>query len=105
MTTSKSKSGPPEALAEQPDAAPAEVEFELSLEDTLAQHRRGLAIKDRKGKAGGYDPYDMANAPPNAPPASATDDKRKPTDLRKLSEWIRLQRQVEALKKDDSEPK
>jgi len=28
---------------------------------------------------------------------------RRPTDLRKLSEWIRLQRQVESLKKEDTQ--
>ena len=85
-------------------AAPAEIEFELSLEDTLSQHRRGLVPAGAKTTVGGYNPYDT--------PIGSTEDrnprklgvppepKRKPTDLRKLSEWIRLQRQVEALKKD-----
>ena len=106
MTTSKSKPGATQAPPEQPAAAPpAEVEFELSLEDTLAMQNRGLLVKGRKGTGGGCNPYDNGDAPPpNAPRANAHDPKRKPTDLRKLSEWIRLQRQVEALKKDDTEP-
>jgi hypothetical protein len=82
-----------------------EVAFELSLEDTLSQQTRGVAAKATKG-TGGYNPYDAAL--PNTAAADrggkadgkAPDAKRKPTDLRKLSEWIRLQRQVEALKKE-----
>ena len=95
--------GTPEAPVNPPADPPAPVEFELSLEDTLSQHRR-VSPPGAKGAVGGYNPYDT--------PIGSTDDrnprktdvapepKRKPTDLRKLSEWIRLQRQVEALKKD-----
>lgn len=70
--------------------------FELSLEDTVAQRQRGLSVSHRTTVTSGYNPYD---ASPKAP-SKDKDASRKPTDLRKLSEWIRLQRQVEALKKD-----
>jgi hypothetical protein len=85
-----------------PDSDPAGSALELSLEDTLAQKMRGLAVKSRVAVAG-YNPY---NAEPAAKPKDNKDkDKpegRKPTDLRKLSEWIRLQRQVEEMKKEKS---
>lgn len=64
---------------------------ELSLEDTAQIKARGLAAQARSG-LGGYNPYDAEPAVKN--------EQRKPKDLRKLSEWIRLQRQVQALKKD-----
>ncbi|MFI4866481.1 MAG: hypothetical protein ACHQDB_05175 [Steroidobacterales bacterium] len=67
----------------------------LSLEDTIAQKQRGVATKSRTGVVG-YNPYD---AEPAAKPKDA-ELKPKPTDLRKLSEWIRLQRQVAELNPD-----
>ena len=68
---------------------------ELSLEDTLAQKMRGVPVKTRV-PASGYNPYDaMASGKSREPP-------RKPTDLRKLSEWIRVQRQIEELKKRET---
>jgi len=74
----------------------------LSLEDTVAQQSRGLAPKGRTGAVVGYDPYDAATSKPLKPAAvPLPEENRKPTDLRKLSEWIRLQRQVQALKKED----
>lgn len=82
----------------------------MSLEDTAAQQRRGVVPKGRKAVPG-YNPYDapIARAPANsggAPTlrARGLNPGRKPTDLRKLSEWIRLQRQVEALKSQKPEP-
>jgi hypothetical protein len=69
--------------------------LELSLEDTLAQHARGIPAKSRPA-TGGYNPYDAQ------PAGKSTPAPRKQTDLRKLSEWIRLQRQVEDNKKDQS---
>lgn len=68
--------------------------YELSLEDTLAQKMRGVPVKKRVS-ASGYNPYDAMSA------GKSQEPPRKPTDLRKLSEWIRLQRQVEELKKRD----
>jgi hypothetical protein len=65
----------------------------LSLEDTIAQQLRGVA-RVAKSKTSGYNPYDMAPSSPK------TAGNQKPTDLRKLSEWIRLTRQVAALNKD-----
>jgi hypothetical protein len=72
---------------------PADSKSDLSLEDTVAQKIRGVAPRVKSGVSG-YNPYDAA------PSNSAAGDARKPTDLRKLSEWIRLTRQVEALKKE-----
>jgi hypothetical protein len=70
--------------------------YELSLEDTLAQKMRGVPVKTRVNSSG-YNPYDAMA------PGKSRDAPRKQTDLRKLSEWIRLQRQVEELKKRDPE--
>jgi len=75
------------------DSTPAESKSDLSLEDTIAQKIRGVTPRVKSGVSG-YNPYDAA---PSNPVAG---EPRKPTDLRKLSEWIRLTRQVEALKKD-----
>ena len=74
---------------------PAAEGLKLSLEDTISQKKRGVPTKSRTGVAG-YNPYDAE------PPAKAkdADGKTKPTDLRKLSEWIRLQRQVAELNPD-----
>jgi hypothetical protein len=66
---------------------------DLSLEDTVAQKVRGLSPQIKSGVCG-YNPYDAAISKP------AVGDPPKATDLRKLSEWIRLTRQVAALKKD-----
>ncbi len=85
----------------KPLATPAaETELKLSLEDTIAQKRRGVPTKSRTGVLG-YNPYD-------AEPAAKAKDaepKPKPTDLRKLSEWIRLQRQVAELNPDAAKKK
>ncbi|MEO7774009.1 MAG: hypothetical protein ABIT36_05925 [Steroidobacteraceae bacterium] len=49
---------------------------------------------------GGYDPYDRDPLKKAKKPATS----HQRTDLRKLSEWIRLKREVEELKqKDDAE--
>ena len=82
-----------------PDSSPsttAKSPGGLSLEDTIAQQMRGVASV-AKSKVSGYNPYDMA---PSSPKPAAD---QKPTDLRKLSEWIRLTRQVAALNKDKPE--
>lgn len=66
---------------------------QLSLEDT--RKSRGLAVKRRT--TGGYNPYDAVG---RGKPTPQTDDKRKkPTDLRKLSEWIRHRREIDELNK------
>lgn len=87
---SNRNSDPPDSSADQEKSL-----FELSLEDTLAQKMRGLPVKTRVGTSG-YNPYDAI------PKGKAREPSRKPTDLRKLSEWIRVQRQVADLKKDES---
>ncbi len=77
---------------------------DLRLEDTAAQQRRGLPVK---GGVVGYNPYDTgrqadsrvnnARQPASEPPPSS----RRPTDLRKLSEWIKAQRRAEAVRAEE----
>ena len=82
----------------QPEAtATADGDFELSLEDTVAQKMRGVPVKVRTGFVG-YNPYDAL--PAAKAKTKAAEQKPKATDLRKLSEWIRLQRQVAELNQD-----
>jgi hypothetical protein len=71
--------------------------LELSLEDTLAQKMRGVPTKTRS-TVGGYNPYDAMAAGKS----KDKDGAGKPTDLRKLSEWIRMQRQIAEIKKQES---
>lgn len=82
-------SGPPDSTSAESNA------LDLSLEDTLAQKMRGVPVKARL-PAGGYNPYDATA------PVKSKEPGPKPTDLRKLSEWIRLHRQVAEAKKRDS---
>lgn len=85
----------------KPESTPPAVgELKLSLEDTIAQNMRGVPVKTRSGVAG-YNPYD---AVPAAKPKNA-DDQHKPTDLRKLSQWIRLKREVADLNADTPKKK
>jgi hypothetical protein len=80
----------------KPEVTPTpEADLKLSLEDTVSQKMRGVPTKSRTGVIG-YNPYD---AEPAGKPKDAG-AKHKPTDLRKLSEWIRLQRQVAELNPD-----
>lgn len=66
-----------------------EKKLELSLEDEDAVISRG---KPRL-PAGAYNPYDVDPRATTAPKGPATR-----TDLRKLSEWIKLKREVDELK-------
>ena len=86
---SKHNSDPPETSSDESKL------LDLSLEDTLAQKMRGVPVKARL-PAGGYNPYDATA------PVKSKEPGPKPTDLRKLSEWIRLHRQVAEAKKRDS---
>ena len=86
----------------KPDGTPAaEAGPNLSLEDTMAQKMRGVPVKTRTGVVG-YNPYDAAAAKAKSDAAEA---KPKPTDLRKLSEWIRLTRQVAELNQEKPKDK
>jgi hypothetical protein len=72
----------------------------LSLEDTETTARPG----------GGYDPYQKAAkarpgpAPSNRPTDQQPDRPAKPRDLRKLSEWIKQMRELEARKQRGEDP-
>ena len=90
MSKRDSKPGPQPA---------AEAEVKLSLEDTIARKMRGVATK--RSVASGYNPY---NAEPTAS-SKNLDGKRKATDLRKLSEWIRLKREVAELSQETPKKK
>jgi len=72
----------------------------LSIENTPARGEHGKLTVER-GRAGGFDPYQRvgnAHLPEPRKPAG----KR---DLRKLGEWIKLKRELEARKdQGDSEP-
>jgi hypothetical protein len=70
---------------------------DLSLEDTLAQQKRGLNVRPKLKPEDGYNPYDTW------PSIQEPDATKRNTDLRRLSEWIRLKRQVESLKKNDAD--
>jgi GH35 family endo-1,4-beta-xylanase len=76
--------------------SPADMNVEFTLEDTIAQRGHPSSAHNKAPPVVGYNPYERAagaKATPKEP-----EPRRKPTDLRKLSEWIRLQREVEALK-------
>jgi hypothetical protein len=72
----------------------------LSLEDTETTARPGA----------GYDPYQKGararsgGAPLKQPGAAPPQRPAKPTDLRKLSEWIKQMRELEARKQRGEEP-
>ena len=84
-------------IPDKRDANAADRSKKLSLEDTITQRMRGLAVKTRTTP--GYNPYDTV-------PLDKSVDRgknklgKKPTDLRKLSEWIRRTREIEELKKE-----
>jgi hypothetical protein len=67
-------------------------------ESTASTGRHELILEEEAVPApvGGYDPYETW--PSVRTPGSTT----KQADLRRLSEWIRLRRQVSQLKKSDS---
>ena len=81
--------------------SPADVEVEFSLEDTIVPRGHPASAHNKARPVVGYNPYDRTAG--GKPAAAGPEPRRKPTDLRKLSEWIRLQREVEALKKEQPE--
>jgi hypothetical protein len=64
----------------------------LRLEDTQTQH--GLQVP-QGGSGAGCNPYDTF------PNTSSTGAIKRHKDLRELSEWIRMKRQVQQLKRDE----
>jgi hypothetical protein len=93
---SKLDSEPKPELDPIPEGTP---DLKLSLEDTIAQRLRGVTPTRRTGVAG-YNPYEAVPAEERHDDAG----KEKPADLRKLSEWIRLQREIAELN-PGTEPK
>jgi len=104
--TGEAETAAAEALAAETatiEAAEAEARaaaaLSLSLEDTLTQKLRGVPTKSRTGVVG-YNPYDAEPAAKAKGADGKGGDGKTRTDLRKLSEWIRLQRQVAELNPD-----
>jgi hypothetical protein len=100
--------GEPKSLPEltpEPTPEPTpELTLVLELEDTGALRQRGVAVAP--SPVSGYNPYDTGPASGKRPAQEPNAPSGKRTDLRKLSEWIKAQRRVEGLKKnDDEDPK
>ncbi len=78
---------------------------DLSIADTAIQRRPpdpgGFNPYDNssstRGNVGKNDPYNGGNRAPLKP----AEPKRKPTDLKKLQEWMELRKRVEQNKRDD----
>jgi len=70
----------------------------LTIEPTPARGEHGKLTVER-GRAGGFDPYQRVGAA-GIPQTKKPAGKR---DLRKLGEWIKLKRELEA-RKDSGEP-
>jgi hypothetical protein len=51
----------------------------------------------------GTSPYNSGGKAPLKPAAAAAESRRKPTDLKKLQEWMELRKRVEQNKHDDEE--
>jgi hypothetical protein len=94
---------------------------DLSIADT-ATHQRPPGLDDPQARkplpGGGFNPYDNSstargnvgtnpyssgNKAPLKPTAPAADPKRKPTDLKKLQEWMELRKRVEQNKRENDE--
>ena len=58
-----------------------------------------------KSSSGGFNPYDNARALGSKmrPAPAAAPPPRKPVDLKKLEEWMKIKKRVEENKKDDDE--
>jgi len=69
--------------------------IELSLEDEDALLSRGAK---KALPQGAYNPYDVD---PRRGKATAQSEAQARTDLRKLSEWIKLKREIEELKAEE----
>jgi hypothetical protein len=88
---------------------------ELSLADTAIHKKPGGADMPPKQPGGGFNPYDKGasegfNPYDNArstghrtirSPTSSARPPRKPVDLRKLDEWVKLKKKVQNDKEDD----
>lgn len=65
---------------------------DLKIEDEPAKAAKGLSIEPPKPPGGGGDPYNRAGAGLARGPASKA--PQKPKDLKRLSEWIQLQKSM-----------
>jgi hypothetical protein len=66
---------------------PVVQETDLSLESTSSQTLRGLHVSN--GSSTGWNPYDTV------PNSANTTGVHRLDDMRRLSEWIRLKREIE----------
>jgi hypothetical protein len=60
---------------------------DLSLESTGSQAMRGLSVQN--GSSSGHNPYDTM------PNTSSSTGMQRLADMRRLSEWIRMKRELE----------
>jgi len=70
----------------------------LSIESTPARGEGGAKLTVERKRSGGFDPYARVGA------AHIPESKKQQTgkrDLRKLGEWIKLKRELEARKPED----
>ncbi len=81
--------------------SPLDIDTEFTLEDTVATRGFASPAAAKAKPVVGYNPYDRTVGRKPPPPEGET--QRRRTDLRKLSEWIRLQREIEARKKEQPE--
>ena len=80
----------------RPSEGPPTKAKELTLEDTVAARMR-LRYPTKAMRAG-QDPYQLDEV--RKPDA---DEKKKPTDLRELSKWIKAKRETEAQTEESSD--
>lgn len=71
------------------------LDSQLSLADEAPPTRNELVKENTKGVVLGYSPYDSGHLVKEAAPA------KKKTDLRRLSEWLKLRNQVNQNKNSD----
>ena len=77
---------------------PDEQEPERSLPEKLElEDPRLKKLRHDPLPAGAYDPYEKLTD-------ETQRQRRKPRDLRKLSQWIRLRQEVEALSRENEDP-
>jgi hypothetical protein len=72
------------------------IELSLEDEDALLERASGKALPK-----GAYNPYDVDPRAVRAPAKAAAAGPAARTDLRKLSEWIKLKREIEDLKTEE----
>jgi hypothetical protein len=79
----------------------AEIEREPLSIETTPNRGQPVKLNVERARAGGFDPYQRVGAAGVPPEPKKPQGKR---DLRKLGEWIKLKRELEARKTEGDEP-